>query len=186
MAYTDPFFAECRAYGRMMEAQEKGVLKREVVVPCHGYLLLQDQDVRFLEGEGIDLQLDVLADELCQAAGGGGRVRAIVKDLVLEDTGVNRRSLGKILRNIRTLNRLGIYNKDIRAENFKGGRLVDFGSSWTEPHCILSALDEEEARDSRLEDLVRFDEMVTEEGITTDVRAMPNLDYCQKLRSWVR
>ena len=90
---------------------------------------------------------------------------------------------------IRWLKKLKMYNRDIRAGNFRNGQLVDFGSALTEPHCILSALDkkvEEEARDVRLEDLVMFDDMVAEEGIKTEVRAMPNLHYCQKLRSWVQ
>jgi RNase adaptor protein for sRNA GlmZ degradation len=29
-----------------------------------------------------------------------------------------------------------------------------------------------------------FDEMVEDEGLVTDVRGMPNPEYCRKLRSW--
>jgi hypothetical protein len=184
--YTDPFYAECRAYGRIKEAQEKGILKRQIVVPCHGYIFLKERDEQMLEERGVDLGRDALDDEFRQVAGEDDRARAIVKDFAPEDTGVHAKNLRKILRGIRSLNKLGIYNRDIRAENFKNGRLVDFGSSWTEPHSILSSLDEVEARSTRVEDLVMFDDMVEEEEITTDIRAMPNLDYCKKLRSWVK
>ena len=41
-----------------------------------------------------------------------------------------------------------------------------------------------EAEETRTEDLQMFEDMV--EGMDTEVRAMPNLDYCCKLRSWVK
>lgn len=181
--HTDPFYAECRAYGRIKEAQSKGTLKQTIVTPCHGFLIVKDQDKQLLEERGIDLGAEY---EFLQRTGEDGHVRAIVKDLAPPKSGVDASSLPKILRDIRWLQKLKIYNRDIRAENFRSDKLVDFGSALTEPHCILSAFDrtnKEEARDTRLEDLVMFDDMVKEEGIETEVRAMPNLDYCQKLRS---
>lgn len=184
--HTDPFYAECRAYGRIREAQIKGTLKRQIAIPCHGFLILKDQDKQLLQERGIDLGVD---NDLPQKTGENGQVRAIVKDLALPDPGVNASSLLGILRDIRWLKTLQIYNRDIRVENFKNGQLVDFGSAVTEPHCILSAFDKnnkKEAIDARLEDLIMFDDMVTEEGIKTEIRAMPNRSYCRKLRSWNR
>jgi hypothetical protein len=174
--HTDPFYAECRAYGRIKEAQEKGLLKRQIAVPCHGFLLLKQSDKSVLETRGIDLGIGTR---------GATEVRAIVKDVAPEDTGVNAKTLGMILRDLRFLNKLKIYNRDVRAENFRGGKLVDFGSSWTEPHCILECFNRENARDARGEDLVMFDDMIEDEEIKTEVRATPNTDYCRKLRSWI-
>ncbi|KAH8665243.1 kinetochore Sim4 complex subunit FTA2-domain-containing protein [Tricladium varicosporioides] len=184
--HTDPFYAECRAYGRIKEAQIKGKLKQQVAIPCHGFLILKDQDKKLLQERGIDLGVE---NEFLKRTGENGFVRAIVKDLAPPDPGVDASSLSRILRDIRWLKKHKIYNRDIRVENFRSGKLVDFGSALTEPHCILDDFDKnnkEEARDTRLEDLVMFDDMVIEEGIETGIRAMPNLDYCQKLRSWER
>ncbi len=182
--HTDPFYAECRAYGRIKQAQVERRLKRDVAVPCHGYFFLQEQDAQLLRENGVDLNGGAVDDELLRVNGEDGRVRAIVKDFVPADAGVNTRSLRKILRDIRSLNKLGVYIRDIRADNFKAGQLVDFGLSRTEPHCVLDSLDEVAAWHSNVEDLVMFDNMVAEEGLVTNVRAMPNTAYCLKLRSW--
>ena len=185
--HTDPFYAECRAYGRIREAQIQGALKRRIIIPCHGFLLLKDEDKQLLQERGVDLGID--NDLLQRKTGETGQVRAIVKDLAPLDPGVNATTLSGILRDIRWLKKLQVYNRDIRVENFRGGQLVDFGSAVTEPHCILSALDKidpKDAIDARLEDLIMFDDMITEEGIKTKIRAMPDLSYCRKLRSWNR
>ena len=81
------------------------------------------------------------------------------------------------------MNKLKIYNRDIRKDNFKDGKLVDFGSAWTEPHCFMHSADKEEPKETRLGNLVMLDNMIELEGINTDIRAMPNLGYCCKLRS---
>ncbi|PHH92216.1 hypothetical protein CDD83_8416 [Cordyceps sp. RAO-2017] len=206
--HNDPFFAECRAYGRIKEAQAKRMLKREVAVRCEGFLLLQDEDRKILEGKGVDFEeQDVAEGGDCNSGGGGiddqkekeqkdfvdrpqkpgkrqGRqpVRAIVKELASTESGVEAPSLRRILRNISKLNRLDIYNQNIRKDNFRNEKLVDFGSSWTEPHCILEA-DKDEAAETRVQDLVMFDEMVAMESLKTHVRATPNWLYCNKLRS---
>jgi hypothetical protein len=118
------FYAECRAYGRIREAQIKGSLKRQIAVPCHGFLILKDQDKQLLQERGVDLGVD---NALLQNTGENGQVRAIVKDLALPDPGVNASSLVGILRDIRWLKKLQIYNRDIRVENFRNSQLVDFG-----------------------------------------------------------
>lgn len=182
--YTDPFFAECRAYGRIEEAREKLGIRDKLAVKCHGYIYLGEEDKRMLEGMGLDLGTDILDEELRQALDGGGRVRAIVKDLAPKQITVNSRNVRAALRKVKKLNDLKIYNRDIRAENFNGGNLVDFGSSWTEPHIILDALNKEDADDFRLEDLVMFDDMIEEEEIKTrpKLQALPNMEYHEKLR----
>lgn len=182
--YTDPFFAECRAYGRIEEASEKLGIKDQLAVKCHGYIYLGEDDKRRLQKMGLDLRTDVLDENLLRALEGGGRVRAIVKDLALAQTSVNSKNVRAALDRVRKLNELKIYDRDIRAENFVGGKLVDFGSSWTEPHIILDALEPDDIEDSRLEDMVMFDDMIEEEGIKTKpkLQAVPNVEYRKKLR----
>lgn len=186
--YTDPFFAECRAYGRIDDAPKRYGVQDQLAVKCHGYMYLRERDKRKLEQMGLDLGTDILDNELRRALPGGGRVRAIVKDLAPGKTCITSKNVRAALGRVRRLNELHIYNRDIRAENFRAGKLVDFGSSWTEPHIILDALDAEEAEDSRLEDLVMFDDMIEEESIKTRPRlqAMPKADLRRSSRLMVK
>ena len=137
-----------------------------------------------LREQRVDLDEDVVDDKLLEVNREEGRVRAIVKEFVPGDSGVNAGNLREILRDIRALNKLGIYVGDVRADNFKGGKVVDFGLSSTVPHCILKSMDEVRLRHAKLVDLVMFDDMVEEGGLVTTFRAMPNMEYCSKLRSW--
>jgi hypothetical protein len=147
---------------------------------------LKQEDERLLEKRGIDLW-DVGPDNAYrQKMEGKFPARAIVKELIDQYSGVDAKNVGKILKNIRCLNGLKIYNRDIRSDNFSHGLLLDFGSAWTEPNCILNALDRGDAEEWKRVDLVMFDDMVEDEGIRTYVRALPNADYCIKLRSWNR
>jgi hypothetical protein len=145
--YTDPFFAECCAYGRIEEATERLGIEDQLAVKCHGYIYLGDGDKKRLERTGLDFGTEVLDAKLRRALDGGGRVRAIVKDVAPLPTSVNSRNVRAALRRVRKLNELQIYNRDIRAENFIGGKLVDFGLLWTEPHIILDALEPDDVAD---------------------------------------
>ncbi len=49
--HTDPFFAECRAYGRIIEEQKKGTARNDIVVPCHGFLFLSIPTKEFFKPE---------------------------------------------------------------------------------------------------------------------------------------
>ncbi|KAH7132791.1 kinetochore Sim4 complex subunit FTA2-domain-containing protein [Dactylonectria macrodidyma] len=162
--YTDPFYAECRAYGRIHEAVKRGLLT-DVAIPCHGFVFLREQDEEILRDRNIDLELGNVDPQYQRSTVGGCRARAIVKDLASADTGVDGKSLQRALLGIIALNRQRIYNMDIRLDNYRDGQIVDFGSSWTEPHILLDALHSEAAYDSRLADRTMFDEMVEDEEI---------------------
>lgn len=73
------------------------------------------------------------------------------------------------------MNHRGVYNGDIRLDNFKGGRLVDFGSSFTQPHLIVKAMSQERAKDLELMDLSQLEEMIEDEKIPVprNFRVMP-------------
>ncbi|KAK2593437.1 hypothetical protein QQS21_008854 [Conoideocrella luteorostrata] len=163
--YTDPFYRECRAYGRIHEAIRRRELKADVAVACHGYFFLQTKDQQILNNHNIDLRLDMVDLDYQSATIGGCRPRAIVKDLASSDSGVTGKNLGRLLHNLSRLNRAGVYNSDIHLNNYKDGKIIDFGSSWTEPNPLLDAWGKITNWLEKMGDRIRFDEMVTKEGI---------------------
>ncbi|KAK7431589.1 hypothetical protein QQZ08_001807 [Neonectria magnoliae] len=179
--YTDPFYSECRAYGRIHQGIKKRELKPDVVIPCHGFFFLREKDKRILDSRNINLELDKVDHNYQRSTVGGYRVRAIVKDLASAGSGVNGQSLRRILEDIVKLNSLRIYNMDIRLDNYRDGKLVDFGASWTEPHILLDELDDETATEYRIVDRAMFDRMVKDEGIANPKRIVAL--HRMKLRS---
>jgi hypothetical protein len=181
--YTDPFYAECRAYGRIEDGRvdrhsRSPRVRQQTAVRCHGYLLLDDRSERWLLGKGHDLDSDLLDDDdVRKALEGDTRVRAIVKHLDKRPSLLHAGNIGRAWTSVRLLNEsLKIYNMDIKADNFIGFRLVDFGSSWTEPHELLRYLDETRkniAKDKRGRDAQNFDDMIEEEQIPTRLRVVP-------------
>ncbi|KEY67811.1 hypothetical protein S7711_10811 [Stachybotrys chartarum IBT 7711] len=180
----DPFYAECRAYGRIEDAIAKKKLRRDVTVPCYGFMHLQEADERMLESFDVDLELDTVDPIYQQSTIGGYKVRAIVKHLASSEHGVNSKSLARILSGIKQLNANKIYNRDIRQDNYKDSKIIDFGSSWTEPHGILDKMQKRAAESTRMTDKVQFDQMVMEEEIPNPkgYRGMPDSKYKSKLR----
>ena len=177
--HNDPFYNECRAYGRIKEGLSGTRKTQDIIVPCHGFLFLSNDDMQLLESKGIDLG----------ARGETGLARAIVKEYIPPGTGhgITNKSLRSTLGKLRRLNRLKIYTQDIRLDNFLGGKLVDFGQAITEPHYRMEHFEKTnpaEARDTRSTDLVMFDEMVAEERFLTSVKALPNQVYRGKLRNY--
>ncbi|KAI0411515.1 kinetochore Sim4 complex subunit FTA2-domain-containing protein [Xylaria grammica] len=183
--YTDPFYAECRAYGRIQEGFDSRTVRQQTAVKCHGYLLLNKTESRWLEREGIDLGHELLDLELREALGGDTRVRAIVKQFEEGPTKVHAGNVRKAWRSVRLLNEsLKLYNMDIKADNFIGFKLVDFGSSWTEPHKLLDYLEEDRenmAKAFRLKDTVNFEDMIEEEEIRTRLQVLAKSEH--QLRS---
>ncbi|KAJ3578579.1 hypothetical protein NPX13_g1990 [Xylaria arbuscula] len=166
--YTDPFYAECRAYGRIKEAAGKGEIRGKIAAKCHGYLFLNTDAQRWLRTNGYDLGAGYFSDDLLAMQGGFGRPRAIVKDLEIEGPGVADQTPQQIRKSfwaVRQLNLLGIYNRDVRAENFRNGWLVDFDMSCTIPHDIYDSLPSFEAHTMKGRDLVSFEDMLEEAGV---------------------
>lgn len=165
--YTDPFYAECRAYGRIHESLAKRPPLDRAAVPCHGFFFLKQKDYQALVDQNIDMDLgENQANSLYQLkAIGGFRPRAIVKDLASSESGVSEKTLARVLKRVIALNRHEIYNMDIRLDNFRDGKLVDFGSSWTEPHDLMNAQRPGVVNSCRTADRVMFDQMVMDEEI---------------------
>lgn len=188
--HTDPFYAECRAYDQVNRIEEKRRQgsKWKLAARCHGFISLKRKDELILAERGIDLWEDIPEDDEYRKLAEGSPIRAIVKDYVEdEETAMNLPTLKAILRNVHAMNRQGILHRDIRASNFKAGLVVDFGSAWTKPHCIMDAVPVHVSENWKWTDLRMFEDMVEEEEFSLDdIRALPNPSYLKKLRSWNR
>ncbi|KAI0874570.1 kinetochore Sim4 complex subunit FTA2-domain-containing protein [Hypoxylon argillaceum] len=187
MVYTDPFYAECRAYGRIQEQADQGEVREKVATKCHGYMFLDEEAQRWLEGEGIDLGAESLTDELLPIIGGAGRPRAIVKEFEIAGPDLDEQTpqqIRKSYRSIKLLNQMGIYNRDVRAENFRNGWVVDFDTSFTLPHDIYKALPPFEARETRAEDGAKFEGMLREAGISMKFLPTKNFNLRRKLKEF--
>ncbi|KAI0888814.1 kinetochore Sim4 complex subunit FTA2-domain-containing protein [Annulohypoxylon maeteangense] len=181
--HVDPFYAECRAYGRIQKQEEAKGLKSRIAANCYGFLCLQKKHELQLAEMGIDLWDLPEEDEYRQQAE-GSPIRAILKEYIEEETEFNSQNCKEMLKKLRRLNRWGVVHRDIQAGNYKNGLLIDLGSAWTEPHCIMKAVPKDVADGWRQTDMSQFDEMLKEKGIGKDMHILPNLEYHKKLRSW--
>ncbi|KAI1739228.1 kinetochore Sim4 complex subunit FTA2-domain-containing protein [Xylaria scruposa] len=187
MVYTDPFYAECRAYGRIKEAVDRGEIREKIAAKCHGYIFLNSIDEKWLINHGIDLGTKILDDQLRQIVGGAGKPRAIVKDFEIAGPDLDEQTPQQIRRSFRSiwqLNQLGIFNRDVRTENFRNGWLVDFDTSYTLPHAIYSTLSPFEAAATRGRDEVKFDEMLKEAGINLRFHRKKRYDFRSRLKEF--
>ena len=104
----------------------------ELAVRCHGYAFLPASLERRIHQQfGIN-------DWNRQEEHEGQPLRAILKDYITYHSVCGRKKLSKMRENITKLNGLGIYNMDIREDNYRGGRLFDFSLAITSPHISLS------------------------------------------------
>ena len=175
----DPFFAECRAFGRIKEQQGNGTL----AVECFGYLHLPASREAELDQRFQQMHWDRPDEEYELEPSRRTSFRAIVKRLIPQQTIWNGATARKILRNLRALNAAGVYVFDVRAVNIVGGKLVDFSASWTEPHVLFRTRDPGEVESQRKMDLARFDVMMLDQQIRNAPRGLPNRQYIAKLRS---
>jgi hypothetical protein len=179
---TDPFYAECRAYGTIKGGKvdrhaKSPRIRHQIAVKCYGYLFLSTRDERWLIEQGHDLEADILDSEMLEALDGDTRVRAIVKHLEEGPKSLHAGNIRRAWRNVHILNSsLKIYNRAIQADNFIGPRIVSFSSSWTESHPILQYLEKEGkaiARAMKVTDKQNFQDMIEEEEIPTRLRVVP-------------
>lgn len=178
--YFDPFFNECRAYGKLIEKDLNG----NVAVYCHGYLMLPAQYEEDLEEQFEGLGWNRPFEEYDKPPAERQHLRAIVKELVLEDTDWKHRVAVKMLRHLKMIRKLGIYVMDIKPENYKGGLLVDFSVALTDSHFIFDIKPAFQIQGYKNEDLRAFDAMMRDQQVKTTVRAFRNIQTTRKLRSY--
>ena len=126
VGHMDPFYDECRAYGRVSE--HLGKRKGSVAVPCHGFLNIPASHEATLEKDFGVSKWDRSAMESTLDPSQRQPFRTPVKDLVeaADNVPTTSRQLSGILRDLRALRRMGVYPMDICARNYRSDRLVDF------------------------------------------------------------
>ena len=164
--HLDPFYAECRAFGRLREKNKDGVL----AVRCHGYAFLSP------EIESRIAQQFEIRQWYRESEHQGQPLRAIFKDVVRFRASFGRndfpanspfgqKKFRAMRTNLEQLNKLGILNMDIRKENYRGGRLFDFSTAITSPHLGLDQNLRPKKRilEDMKDDIGCFDSMVEDE-----------------------
>ncbi|KAL9075249.1 MAG: hypothetical protein Q9157_004079 [Trypethelium eluteriae] len=184
--HSDPFFAECRAYGRINEERaSKGWKGRDFAARCHGFIALPAatyEDILVDQFGITDWSRDKEDRQVSKAE--RQPFRALVKTLV--ETPITIKNPPTMLRDLKKLRSLGVFQRDIYARNYKDGLLVDFSLAWTKPHWHWDLLNtKEKERQLRIrqdKELFQFDKMIVSAGIKTHIRATPNEDFTKRLR----
>ncbi|KAM7219531.1 Kinetochore Sim4 complex subunit FTA2 domain containing protein [Rhypophila decipiens] len=127
--YSDSFHCECRAYGRLKEANMD-----HIVVPCHGYVLLTPRQEEIFRNKSSTLPWGLTRrPEYTNTP-----VRGLVKDWVPEGTpNFDATMARRMKRDIAAMHSVGIINQDIKLDNYLGGKMLDFGIAWTVPHSKI-------------------------------------------------
>ena len=177
--HRDPFFNECRAYGRLIEKNLNG----KVAVHCYGYATIPAEREEELSRRFQVNDWDRPGDDYQKALRRRQPFRAIIKELVTEDVPLTQIVAQKMLRDLKRMRKIGIYPMDVEARNYKGGLLVDFSVAMTRPHYLFVIKKPGRVRVYQQQDLLMWQNLVEEKGIVTLVRAVRNREYCKKLRS---
>lgn len=180
IAHCDPFYAECRAYGRIGDRKRNG----KVAVRCHGFTAVSAlQEVVLSKTFGVS-DWDRPSEQYSLPVAERQSFRAIVKDLVEDQTPFTQTMIARMLRDLKSLRRMALFVRDVKESNYKGGKLVDFSISWTAPHIMLDdrLFYDEDIEEEINWELTQFDTMIEDSKIPTWVRATPNKEYRSKLR----
>lgn len=140
-----------------------------IALPCYGYIELKEEDEAVLKQKGFDVRDH---DEPGTASKPQTTLKAIVKMLAEPECGITTRRPKEILKGVKALNKIKVYNRDLRLDNFLNAQIVDFGSAWTEPHVIMEAANEKELKLFRSDDLGLYDQMVEGKEFNTTTRAL--------------
>lgn len=180
VGHLDPFYAECRAYGRIAERNRK----RPVAVPCYGFLGIPAAQEDFFSATFDISDWDRPEEEYDRSIADRQSFRAIIKELVTDPVPFRKNMVRGMLADLRSLRNMTVFVRDIRADNYCGGKLVDFSVSWTVPHLMLAdgLRDMDLIEEDIMEELFTFDKMIEDSGIVTPVRATRNKVYTSKLR----
>ncbi|TPX11788.1 uncharacterized protein E0L32_007525 [Thyridium curvatum] len=175
--YSEPFSAECRAFGRLQESGHE-----ELAIECFGYLLLDEEHERTLMSRFSDLDLEFSGtwsepgiEERSRYPGESGKdppIRGIVKEFGQENTVLRVKDAKKALRDIIQLQQLGIVNIDPEQRQIINGKFADFSIAITTPHYMMNpemnifltpewrSAVEYEAFGHSLRDYLEFDNMI--------------------------
>ncbi|KAF2762706.1 hypothetical protein EJ05DRAFT_471663 [Pseudovirgaria hyperparasitica] len=193
---SDPFYAECRAYGKIRQYQEhqgrelrsrkwkrrRNARTTPLAVPCYGYLFLQFDDYSdlFRDDFGVSAWDRTEEDDIAQIP-----LRGLVKQLMNDEEPL--RNPRQMLRDLDTLLEIDVWQRDVFVRNYLEGLLIDFDIAWTKPHWMFLLLSQEQLNEERQEHYVDYDNMFLEvygRDHIAKVRATVNVGYRAKLRGW--
>lgn len=107
---------------------------------------------------------------------------AILKDLIPDTVPLSKKLLNKMQRDLVKMRRLGVFPRDIRLRNYRGGLLVDMSIAITVPHYLFEVGSVQNTVYLLREDMLRFQAIRDEAGIQSWDRTTRNIAYCKKLR----
>ena len=177
-AHSDPFYNECRAYGRLEEKKLNG----KVAVRCHGYLPISAAKEEQLEREFDIGDWDRPGDEYDKPVSQRQPLRAIVKDLIMNDVPLTAKVADKMLADLKRMRRNGIYPGDIVLRNYKAGLLIDFSTARTEPFFLFNLRPGRQTQIIKDADLYMWEQIRKENELNTQKRAVRDEEYCTKFR----
>lgn len=157
--YSEPFNAECRAFGRLQEAGHE-----EAALKCFGYVLLDEtHECAFREqcgekdNEGYPFYFEAFDENTMYRlydikfttrysfAGENGKlppIRCIVKEfghgIDDDDKAMQVRDASRILWDIKGLHQLGIFRLDFRLRQLINGKLAGLSVAVTTPHYLTN------------------------------------------------
>lgn len=181
--HCDPFYAECRAYGRINEFYNdtipetyeealrdffpdptQGGEKAILATQCYGYLHLSAEDEEYLSNNYPDL--DWQRDDKDE----GKPLRALVKQLIDPIKDGEQPDTRQMHDDLRTLHGIGIFPNNYSPQNYRDGLFMSFSGSYTVPHCAVQALPEVQAAADF--EMQRVDRTIDEQGIETSMTAV--------------
>jgi Kinetochore Sim4 complex subunit FTA2 len=176
--HTDPFFNECRAYGRLEEKKLNGT----IAVRCYGYITVPAEKEELLQRKFQVWDWDRPGHEYNKPARERQPFRAIVKELILADIPLTGKVADKILRDLRRMRRCGVYPGDVQPRNYKAGLLVDLSVAMTEPYYLFKIRAAWQVEMIKNDELNMWEAMVQEHQLKTRLKAVRNDQYCKRLR----
>ncbi len=175
---TDPFYNECRAYGRLIECHVNG----KVAVRCHGHMAIPAAREEELAQRFEVYAWDRPDDDLKLSVSKRQPFRAIVKDLIEDDRPLNEKKLVRMRKDLLMMHKLGVYPQDVQARNYGGGLLLDFSIAITKPHWVFETKRPWWISSMKKDDMNMLQRVMLESGVKTWQRAVRNREYCMKLR----
>ena len=178
-AHMDPFYNECRAYGRLEEANLNG----KVAVRCHGYMTFPAEVEEELARRFNVREWNRPSDEYARIVPQRQPLRATIKDLVRsKDIPMTGKVADKILRDMKRMRKCGVYVGEVYPRNYMAGLLVDLSVAKTEPYYLFQLRPGFQTELIKMGELYAWEDMRTEYKLNTTTRAVRDEEYCGRLR----
>lgn len=176
--HTDPFYNECRAYGKLIEGDVNG----KVAVRCHGHMTIPAaREEELAQRFEVDIW-DRPEDDSKLPVSKRQPFHAIVKDLIEDDRPLNEKKLIRMRKDLLKMHKLDVYPQDVRARNYGGGLLLDFSIAITKPHWVFETKTPWWISAMKNDDIRMLQVVMLESGVKIWQRAVRNREYCMKLR----